>query len=66
MPKCRILMRTAVLKIKLIILYSEINPSLASHGQVHSQVLEDTKVVLRFGGGCQGCGCLDNERQKKL
>ena len=42
-------------------LYSEINPSLASHGgEVHLvEVLEDTKVVLRFGGGCQGCGMVD-------
>ena len=42
-------------------LYSEINPSLASHGgEVHLvEVLESTKAVLRFGGGCQGCGMVD-------
>ena len=42
-------------------LYSEINPSLASHGgEVHLvEVLEQTKAVLRFGGGCQGCGMVD-------
>ena len=42
-------------------LYSEINPSLASHGgEVNLvEVLEDSKAVLRFGGGCQGCGMVD-------
>ena len=42
-------------------LYSEINPSLASHGgEVHLvEVLESTKAVLKFGGGCQGCGMVD-------
>ena len=42
-------------------LYSEINPSLASHGgEVHLvEVLENTKAVLKFGGGCQGCGMVD-------
>ena len=42
-------------------LYSEINPSLASHGgEVHLvEVLENTKAILKFGGGCQGCGMVD-------
>lgn len=37
---------------------SEINPSLASHGgRVALEELRgDGAVVLRFGGGCQGCG----------
>ena len=42
-------------------LYSEINPSLASHGGEVSwgDVIESSKAVLRFGGGCQGCGMVD-------
>jgi Fe/S biogenesis protein NfuA len=40
---------------------SEINPSLASHGGRVSLVsLEsDGTAVLRFGGGCHGCGMVD-------
>jgi Fe/S biogenesis protein NfuA len=43
------------------VLYNEINPSLASHGGVVTleDVHEDTIAVLRFGGGCQGCGMVD-------
>ena len=43
------------------ILYSEINPGLASHGGEVSliEVLEGEKAVLQFGGGCQGCGMID-------
>lgn len=43
------------------VLYSEINPQLASHGgNVHLQeITEDNYVVLQFGGGCQGCGMVD-------
>lgn len=44
------------------ILYSEINPALASHGGMVSLVEvaeEDTVAVLQFGGGCQGCGMID-------
>ena len=43
------------------ILYSEINPGLASHGGEVSliEVLEGKKAVLQFGGGCQGCGMID-------
>lgn len=39
----------------------EINPQLASHrGHVSVQeVTADGVVVLRFGGGCQGCGMAD-------
>ena len=39
----------------------EINPQLASHGG-HVEVQEVTAegvVVLRFGGGCHGCGMVD-------
>ncbi len=40
---------------------SEINPMLASHGGQVSlvEITSDNKVVLRFGGGCQGCGMAD-------
>lgn len=43
------------------ILYNEINPSLASHGGMVTleEIFEDTVAVLRFGGGCQGCGMVD-------
>lgn len=43
------------------ILYNEINPSLASHGGVVSleEIYEDSIAVLKFGGGCQGCGMVD-------
>ena len=43
------------------VLYSEINPALASHGGEVSlyEVLNETTAVLQFGGGCQGCGMVD-------
>ena len=44
------------------ILYSEINPQLASHGgnvQLVGLAEENTVAVLKFGGGCQGCGMVD-------
>jgi len=43
------------------ILYNEINPGLASHGGHVSleEIYEDSVAVLRFGGGCQGCGMVD-------
>ncbi|GAA3949379.1 Fe-S biogenesis protein NfuA [Allohahella marinimesophila] len=43
------------------ILYSEINPGLASHGGEVSlvEVTEDKVAVLKFGGGCQGCSAVD-------
>ncbi|MDG9929401.1 MULTISPECIES: Fe-S biogenesis protein NfuA [unclassified Pseudomonas] len=39
----------------------EINPGLASHGGQVSlvDVVEEGIAVLRFGGGCQGCGQAD-------
>ncbi len=43
------------------VIQSEINPRLASHGGMVSleAITEDKDVVLRFGGGCQGCGMAD-------
>ena len=43
------------------VLYSEINPSLASHGEEGSlvEVVDKKTAVLQFGGGCQGCGMVD-------
>lgn len=43
------------------VLYSEINPGLAAHGGEVSleEIDEDGVAVLRFGGGCQGCGMVD-------
>ena len=43
------------------ILYNEINPSLASHGGMVTleEVYDGNVAVLRFGGGCQGCGMVD-------
>ena len=43
------------------VLDSEINPGLASHkGHVQLVAVEsDGVVVLRFGGGCHGCGMVD-------
>lgn len=43
------------------VLYNEINPSLASHGGLVTleDIVEDSVAVLRFGGGCQGCGMVD-------
>jgi len=42
-------------------LQTEINPGLASHGGQVSliDVVEDGIAVLKFGGGCQGCGQAD-------
>ncbi|MDR5874853.1 Fe-S biogenesis protein NfuA [Halomonas sp. CUBES01] len=43
------------------VLYSEINPGLASHGgEVKLVELTEQKMaVLAFGGGCQGCAAVD-------
>jgi Fe/S biogenesis protein NfuA len=43
------------------VLYNEVNPGLASHGGHVSleEIFEDSVAVLRFGGGCQGCGMVD-------
>ena len=42
------------------ILHSEVNPGLAAHGgMVTLEELVNDVAVLRFGGGCQGCGMVD-------
>ena len=43
------------------VLYSEINPGLASHGGEVSliEVIDNEPAILQFGGGCQGCGMVD-------
>lgn len=43
------------------VIESEINPQIAAHnGRVAlEEVTADGEVVLRFGGGCQGCGNAD-------
>lgn len=43
------------------VLYNEVNPSLAAHGGEVSlvEVADDDFAILRFGGGCQGCGMVD-------
>lgn len=43
------------------VLSNEINPGLAAHGGHVSleEIFKDNIAVLRFGGGCQGCGMVD-------
>lgn len=43
------------------ILYTEINPGLASHGGEVSleEITDDLIAILKFGGGCQGCSAVD-------
>ena len=43
------------------VLYNEINPGLAAHGGnvTLEELYDDNIAVLRFGGGCQGCGMVD-------
>lgn len=42
------------------LLYSEVNPGLAAHGgEVSLEEIDEGVAVLRFGGGCQGCGMVD-------
>ena len=43
------------------VLHSQINPGLASHGGMVSliEVVDSEIAVLKFGGGCQGCGQVD-------
>ncbi len=43
------------------VLYNEVNPSLAAHGGEVSlvEITEDKVAILKFGGGCQGCGMVD-------
>ncbi len=42
------------------VLHNDVNPGLASHGGMISleEVVDDV-AILRFGGGCQGCGMVD-------
>lgn len=43
------------------VLYNEINPALASHGGMVTleEIFEESVAILKFGGGCQGCGMVD-------
>ncbi|MGP8289093.1 Fe-S biogenesis protein NfuA [Vreelandella zhanjiangensis] len=43
------------------VLYSEINPGLASHGGEIKliELTEQKMAILAFGGGCQGCAAVD-------
>lgn len=43
------------------LLHNEVNPSLAAHGGEVSlvEITDEDVAVLRFGGGCQGCGMVD-------
>ncbi|MDP6416992.1 MAG: Fe-S biogenesis protein NfuA [Gammaproteobacteria bacterium] len=43
------------------VLYNEVNPGLAVHGGhvTLEEIFEENVAVLRFGGGCQGCGMVD-------
>lgn len=43
------------------LLNNDINPNLAHHGGVVSlvEITNDLVVVLKFGGGCHGCGMVD-------
>lgn len=42
------------------VLYDEINPGLAAHGGIVSlEEMDGDVAVLKFGGGCQGCGMAD-------
>jgi len=43
------------------LLYNEVNPSLAAHGGEVSlvEITSDDVAILKFGGGCQGCGMVD-------
>lgn len=41
-------------------MYNDVNPGLAAHGGIISlEEIVDDVAVLRFGGGCQGCGQAD-------
>ena len=43
------------------LLYTEINPGLASHGGEVSlvELTDEGVAILKFGGGCQGCSAVD-------
>jgi len=50
------------------VLQAEINPGLASHGGKVSleEITPDNEVVLRFGGGCHGCGMVNVTLQEGI
>ena len=50
------------------VLESEINPGLASHGGMVSleMITPENEVVLRFGGGCHGCGMVNVTLQEGI
>ncbi len=43
------------------VLEARINPMVASHGGLVSlvEITAENDIVLKFGGGCQGCGMID-------
>jgi Fe/S biogenesis protein NfuA len=42
------------------VLHNDVNPGLAAHGGMISlEEVADYVAILRFGGGCQGCGMVD-------
>ena len=42
------------------VIINEVNPSLAAHGGMVDLVeFREGKAILKFGGGCQGCGMVD-------
>jgi Fe/S biogenesis protein NfuA len=42
------------------VLYNDVNPGLAAHGGMISlEGVDNGIAILRFGGGCQGCGQAD-------
>jgi len=42
------------------IIESDVNPMVASHGgHVELVGVDEGKAIIRFGGGCQGCGMAD-------
>ncbi len=50
------------------LLEAEINPGLASHGGMVTleQITQSNEVVLRFGGGCHGCGMVNVTLQEGI
>ena len=42
------------------VLYNDVNPGLAAHGgNISLEEVVDNIAILKFGGGCQGCGMVD-------
>ena len=42
------------------VIINEVNPGLAAHGGMVDLVeFKEGKAILKFGGGCQGCGMVD-------